>query len=395
MNYIDYIKEHKDDITATCRKVTYKDIYKKSFDDIDNVIFQKVLCEFKEDALITRNDIFERIDKNNLTESFLRIILWGGLNPANINRVMCDFDGAETKLKNTFNLINGNASDNIQRDISKAFREMSFGGNNHISGISTSFFTKLLYFFDQSKECLIYDRWGRLQHCALIASINDPNDPVKKYYTLINDNDKIVPSIAKGKSDWDLYCDYMIRMQSIAKDINVGVDKLEEFLFGYYQRKYDKENPRRFLHEILLPLCEVTNKDSMTMNNICQRDEWSPFCKLKSLKRTTHTKSYSSLIKGYCVPINNEEFRVFVAKRVKPNRNGLIYYCNLMYKLGRETNFCFTNYPRVNEIVRDFFDYNNNGRTKYAYWFRYLNSEKEAINFLEEVYEIIYLYCNE
>ena len=198
------------------------------------------------------------MNSNNLTESFFRIILWGGLNTANINRVVKVFEGIESKLKNTFNLVNGKDSDNIHRDLSSAFHELSFGGNNHIDGIGTSFFTKVMYFFDLSKDCLIYDRWGRLQHCALIISKNDPNDPVEKYYTLIKENDKIVLSIAKGKNEWDLYCDYIQRMQSVSKIINQEkVDKIEEFLFGYYQRKYDESNPRHFLLEYLTPFCKV------------------------------------------------------------------------------------------------------------------------------------------
>lgn len=395
MTYIDYIKAHSFDIESTSKKVAFKDIYKKSFDDIKNDVFQKVLAEFKEKKEIGRDDIFKKLSSKNLTESFFRIILWGGLNPANINRVMSVSDCIETKLKNTYSLINGDVCDNSHRDLSVVFRELSFGGNNHIDGISTSFFTKVMYFFDRSKECLIYDRWGRLQHCALIASMNDPSDSVENYYTLTNENDKIVLSIAKGKSEWDLYRDYINRMQRVSSAIKQKkVDKLEEFLFGYYQRKYDENNPRYFLLNYLIPRCKVVDCTAKTpQSQIRRREIWRPFCALKSLTGTTHTNA--SLVKGYNVPIDKEEFRVFVAERKKKNKDGLKFYCNLMYKNGKETNFSLLDYPRANEIVRDFFDYNNKGYKYNAYWFQYFNNEKEAIDFLNEVYEMIHLYYNE
>lgn len=94
------------------------------------------------------------------------------------------------------------------------------------------------------------------------------------------------------------------------------------------------------------------------------------------------------------MPIDNEEFRIFVAEKRKSNKDGLRFYCNLMYKNGKETNFCLLNYPRATESVRNYFDYSNKGHKYKAYWYQYFNSEKDALDFLDEVYEIIHLYNN-
>lgn len=260
MNYIDYIKEHKDDITATCRKVTYKDIYKKPFDDINNSVFKKVLDEFKvrNEQGIFRADLFNEVEKGELYKAFFMIILWGGISENNLKLVISHIESkgeafVKENLQETFKLVNDNK-------VSEAFNRL-IKGTYHIDGIGVSFFTKLLYFFDTSKlgeKALIFDKWSKKEHCALL--ISDDTIDYKQYYTLTKSGNQI--EVQCTADELKLFLDYIQRMKnmsSIIKQPNIG--KIEEFLFGIPKSRATS-NPRRILNSFLSHCCQESNTQS-------------------------------------------------------------------------------------------------------------------------------------
>ncbi len=308
MNYIDYIKEHKDDINATCKKVSYKDIYKKSFDNIDNVVFKEVLIEFMKKDELERTDIFNEVEEGHLYKAFFMIILWGGIFQSNLNWVIKSIEEDDKnkqkdsknktlteKLQDTSHLVNIG-------DIHSAFRKMTTNtpGNNRIKGINVSFLTKILYFFDSSRrgeKALIFDKWSKLEHCALIASSNENYSDY--YHIEKSDKNNIKIEVVRGKDEYELYKDYIKRMNKL----EVPAGKLEEFLFGYkFGSKQDKEckeidkknhlenysNPRRFVVYYLRTILDASigntdnnNKKESTRSN--QKRKENPKANNKSV----------------------------------------------------------------------------------------------------------------
>lgn len=354
MNYIDYIKKHKDDINTTCRKVNYKDIYKKSFDDVKNDDFKRVLAEFKEKGELGRADIFKEVEEGNLYKAFFMIILWGGIFQSNLNWVLESIKEDDVnkkkdptnktsteKLQDIYHLVNIG-------DIHGAFAKMITNtyGNNRIKGINVSFLTKILYFFDISnrgENTLIFDKWSMLEHCALIAS---SNESFTDYYHIERsgeNNIKINPIPQKDK--YDIYEDFIIRMNNL----EVSAEKLEEFLFGYkFGSKQDNEcqeidkkngrknysNPRRFvvnyLQTILGDSIQNTNnnnkKKSTRTNQKRNKDSKASKTSNSILPKKNKEKG-DELIGGRWITLSGEPFSLFVAKR--PNK---YYFCQLCYK---------------------------------------------------------------
>lgn len=261
MNYIEYIKEqHQKNMigNSLCKQVMFEDINNKRFDGIENDLFKEVLKEFKDKGYFTRNYIFSEVRKENrdLPRVFIMIILWGGLNYANIKLIMDNWESLGEKLQGTYDLLNGNSSEGKQRNVTKAFEEMLPGKANYIKGIGVSFLTKILYFFDRMNQCLIFDKWGRLEHCAIMLS---EKEDYCKFYKLTKKKFSINSVKLKGVEESSLYNDYLIRMESISQKIGVPTDVLEEYLFGYPLHKRVYHNPRFFLTNFLFDTNSFTD----------------------------------------------------------------------------------------------------------------------------------------
>ncbi|MCR4932291.1 MAG: hypothetical protein K5918_07645 [Bacteroidales bacterium] len=311
MNYIEYIKEHKDDINTTCKKVFYKDIYKKSFDDLKNEVFRKVLAEFKNKGEMERADIFKEVEKGNLYKAFFMIILWGGINKSNLNLVISYIESkgeeifVKEHLQETSKLVNDNK-------VSEAFNRLK-KGTYHIDGIGVSFFTKLLYFFDTSKlgeKALIFDKWSKKEHCALL--ISDDTVDYKQYYTLTKSGNQI--GVKCTADELKLFLDYIQRIKnisSIIKQPNIG--KVEEFLFGIPKLR-TSSNPRRVLNDFLFHYCQESNTQSKKKVKASQ-------------SKQSNKNGNDRIILEYEALYNDLICKLFVA--YEESRG---YYCEIRYK---------------------------------------------------------------
>jgi len=383
MNYIDYIKEHKDDINATCKKVSYKDIYKKSFDNIDNVVFKEALIEFKEkeNGELKRGDIFNVVENGDLLKAFFLIMLWGGIREKNLKSTLLYINKVgEQKirgdLKRVSNLVN-------EGKVSDAFTLLK-DGECHIDGVGVSFFTKLLFFFDNTKlgeRALIFDRWSKKEHCALLISDNTVD--YKNYYTLIKSGNK-VDAYCNVSKEQDLFIDYNKRMKDIASIIgqpNVGL--VEEYLFGIPKSR-QITNPRIFLDNFLYPYCK--------------EDIWIPFDSFYDLKNTGK-HSADGFCGGYCIPLNGDKFRICVIDEGRKRD----YRCLIFYKWQQredwgkgndrwneypDAEYIFNEFSPENRLFNMFSERNWINRSKDIKSYKYLKFNKNkdaAISFMEQV----------
>lgn len=345
MNYIDYIISNKEKAKTLECEVKYEDIFKKSLMDVTIPGFQDVLNEFAEKKSMTRNDIFKEVENGNLYKAFLMIILWGNLNQKNINRV-ATCKNIEERLKNTYNLLNG--TNEKKRNVELAFSMMEDAGeeanktNNHINGIGVSFFTKILYFFDKSKKCLIFDLWGRREHCALIES-GEGN--VSDYYILKVKSRSIIPEKKRKVKFFEIYMDYVKRINVVANKIGIVPEKLEEYLFGYViGSKQDKEcqendirnqlkspsNPRRFLVDYL----NAIQSNTIDNEGECQSE------KSTSSKKIRKKWGQNDILEGEWLPLNNTSIFLFVGRMPNTKIKKQKYFCelNFMKKIDKNIN---------------------------------------------------------
>lgn len=323
MNYIDYIISNKERAKVIEGEVKYEDIFKESFSDVSIPGFQDALREFAEKKCMKRNDIFKEVEKGNLYKAFLLIILWGNLNQKNIDRV-ATCKNIEERLQNTYDLLNG--TNGKERNLELAFSMMENAGkeankiNNYINGIGVSFFTKILYFFDKSKECLIYDLWGRREHCALIESgAGNVND----FFILKVKPRSIIPEKKRNERFFTLYIDYIKRINAVADLIDCAPEKLEEYLFGYVigSKQDNSSNPRRFLVDYLNSIQSFTsNKEG----------------RYQSLKTTYGKKirkkwGQNDILEGEWLSLNNTPILLFVGRMPNTKTKKEKYFCELNF----------------------------------------------------------------
>ena len=420
MNYIEYIRDNKSKIKATCKTVSYEDVYKKSFEKVDNEDFQKALAEFKQKEVLRRSDIFEIVDNKDFNKAFFLILLWGGIFQSNLNWVIRSIKEDDSnknrkslleKLLETYDLVNlGNTR--------SAFTKMiqNTADNNRIKGVNISFLTKILYFFDDTKQgekALIFDKWSRLEHCALIAS---QNEDFSEYYSIKKSGkNNVTIEVAQGKDECALYEDYIKRMN----DLDVPAGKLEEFLFGYkFGSKQDKEckdidkendrkdysNPRRFVVNYLQNILgdsfgdtSSANKKGLTITNQKRSKNL-----MREKKKASDTSNHflpkknqnDNLLKWKWVTLNGEPFLLFAAER--PNE---CYFCQLCYKyeddVEKRNSFDINTLSDVQMILERFnkahwYPRNTRARKTYKY-VKYSgdNAKTDAITLYDDILSFI------
>ncbi|MCR5589358.1 MAG: hypothetical protein K6F72_07065 [Bacteroidales bacterium] len=103
----------------------------------------------------------------------------------------------------------------------------------------------------------------------------------------------------------------------------------------------------------------------MSKNPIKPKDEeWIEFAELKQIKQD------DVLVKGYCIPLDGRNFRIFVGNEVKRDERG--YFLKLMYGWGRDTSIDLDkqkrDFPEATAIFRRYLPKAwAKGRTYFSY----------------------------
>ena len=139
----------------------------------------------------------------------------------------------ETKIKSIKDILS--KSDRAWKEkVEEAYTSLNTG-KNKIDGISTSYFTKILYFLtfeNQEFTPLIFDNQSKRIHAALLKD----DDALSGKYAIGYDRkgNFYCNQEDERKSNWkefDFYWDYMTRMKSIADEYFIESGRLEEILF--------------------------------------------------------------------------------------------------------------------------------------------------------------------
>ena len=112
-------------------------------------------------------------------------------------------------------------------------------------------------------------------------------------------------------------------------------------------------------------------KTTLKINNM------KSFYKLENLKGTAH-EYRDPLIEGYCLTLDGEEFRVFVANETVGSRRG--YFIKIMYHLGLDKTVVLGDekrFPQANTIFRKYCKgFWKTGRERHGYKFVFFGTEQ-------------------
>ena len=204
------------------------------------------------DGKLSREKVFEWL-KGDPYKGFLAAMLWGGISTATSKRKMesnaeqafsTEKERVETILNSVVELLKaGKEGDAFDFLCSR---------EGKIDGIGVSYLTKIMYFFspDVKKESLIFDKWGRFMHAALL--MEDKTAKVEDFYSYRKNKD-YKSELVSVKSEKELYLDYLSRMRSIDNDNIASAGHLEAFLFGKVLNKKNRNdsNPRYYLYNLV------------------------------------------------------------------------------------------------------------------------------------------------
>lgn len=228
----------------------------------DSSLFNKfpVMEELKEkfpNKKITRSNINNLFEKNNIYLGFVASMVWGGISST---RPKIKGDKTTTDLYKVLSypedLIKKSIYDtNIQLEkgnIEIPFNNFMPKGKYKIPGVGYSFFTKIFFFLGQANTSikikpLIFDKWTKNAFYALLVETHPAE--INDYFLGINENTEV--NIRSGKKLTVAYIRYVELMNNWSKEINIAPDKLEKFLFGYSRKDKNITNPRLELWDII------------------------------------------------------------------------------------------------------------------------------------------------
>ena len=280
---------------------------------------------------LTRSDVREYYEKGELYVGFVATLLWGYAHTNYINNfrriVATPKEEVEKKLNNMIAELSANPT-----EIEVCFKNMCNGGKNHVPGLGVSFFTKVFYF-----TCRIHGKGTWILDSkmwdAYNAFLKANGKDVKKYKV----------SNCRYK-DYMQYCDYMRRNPYVKSP-----EKLEAFLFTHNneiktflglgnthtKKEQSVKNPKP---------TKRNKKDNVS-------DYWSPFATFSSINHAYHNGLTIS-VPGYCIPLNGEQYRIFVAKWERKSSQKILvdYICKLMYEWGTDHNIDIDDNPDAVQI---------------------------------------------
>lgn len=265
ITFKDFIKKHLDSLQD---KSSYKkneiDWYEKTYKEKDYAknffsqikesdpeLYANLESLHSEYKCLNRRQVFDLLNQEgNEYPGFIAVMVWGGLGTGlskndSFSTILSSQNkpSIETKIKSIKDILS--KSDRAWKEkVEEAYTSLNTG-KNKIDGISTSYFTKILYFLtfeNQEFTPLIFDNQSKRIHAALLKDDNALSGKYaigydRKGNFYCNQEDE-------RKSNWkefDFYWDYMTRMKSIADEYFIESGRLEEILF---EKKLNSEGGR-------------------------------------------------------------------------------------------------------------------------------------------------------
>jgi hypothetical protein len=247
-------------INLLVAKVNETDIHKRFPFDRNGIELKDInrfsSLNLTSDFCVNRSSVLAVYSKeNNLIDPFILAMLWGGIRKNNLAAIL-EYNPSVLidKLEKLDALLEN-------KGIEFAIEEYIKNKTLHIKGVGLSFITKHFY-FKNSSEMFIYDKWTKRFHAAYIKSTNPEKLPLyflnSTTFNLKGVEDDLM--IRRGY-EGIAYQDFCIALKAIYSSINnllskekqfKSVGHLESYLFGEGGRnKYDKDNPRVWLYDII------------------------------------------------------------------------------------------------------------------------------------------------
>ncbi|PKH62181.1 hypothetical protein CXF83_15090 [Shewanella sp. Choline-02u-19] len=237
----------------------------------DGIIFDEfpVMQRLREkfpQKTIHRADVISLFGSGDLYLAFVAAMVWGGISASRPN---IKSDKKTTNLylalshpeEKVIKAIKHAENCFLQNDFITPFKDMTRKGEHYIPCIGLSYFTKIFFFIGQSNpniivKPLVFDKWTSNAFYALLSETY-PEDRTK-YFTGINLKPEIeklgtvaLRSGSKLCVAYERYCALM-NSWSIAPEISVTPDRLEQFVFGSsLKSRGQRNNPRIELWEII------------------------------------------------------------------------------------------------------------------------------------------------
>jgi hypothetical protein len=208
---------------------------------------------FKKYSEINRTDVLDFYKSGAPDcDKFVLAMIWGGIGRRNLNLLQSI---GKKELNKKLSIINTQISKSLSKDfINEYFSNSSI----HISGVGLSFLTKHFYFQNQGVDYLIYDKWTKRVHAAILSE-SDPKLLIaffRKIASLGINKDLFIKSRMEGQA----YLDFCSRMDALFLSLKSSKDlkskfsnkgELESFLFGEGRKINEPNNPRNWLFRFL------------------------------------------------------------------------------------------------------------------------------------------------
>lgn len=371
MNLTTYVSQHWSD----CRfdaEFSIKGYKKKLKTLIDkNSELQLAIEPILSKEKLSRKRVFEWINRSPY-QGFLAAMLWGGISSVTTKKKMqSNLERAFSVNKQTIETILSKVSELLNEGKEGAAFDYLYCGEGKLDGIGISYLTKIMYFFspDNAKECLIFDKWGRFMHAALISQ--DKNSDINNYYRFVYRADfkSELKSVIPEK---ELYLDYLNRIRNVAgsDDRIPSAGHLEAFLFGdkLYRNNKNNNNPRFFIYNLVERLYSTSNHKLSTVHS-----SNNTIVEITSKAEVMNRKAYM----GYNIISADYNLYIiagFIGKRRKKA------FCDVLLKEGT--------FPKEKELMDIGLTKKN---TKNPYFIKKFNSDKidEACVLVEAIKDIV------
>lgn len=314
--------------------------------------FDNSLPEYLQTKItLSKNEVIDLIrkGKSNKKTELIAILFWGVYftvinKTSTIYSLFCYINGDnfEEDMNNKVSLI---LKSDSPSDLFLTFQK------NKIPGLGYAYFTKLFYFYRKAhgkEPYLILDKWLCRAWCAIDGYKNN-NTYVFDTYFKTNSNFHFHGELMR--SNHIAYGEYIKFMKIIAEETNLGLDGLEEKLFGANIKENPINNPRKLYLEWAENNNIPKNKKENNGKSIVEVGKLNLFF-LKNKKQ------YLAL----CTDTN------FKNKEGYINKNG---WLNVSEKLKNRLSG-----------IKVWSNGNTNGGSKEKYKFKFA-SQDEAINFLK------------
>ena len=211
---------------------------------------------------ITRKNVFDIFKlKGNWSKKMIMTIKWGRIRKPNLNLVQkIDSKTLSQKIAEINKVIGSNNEVVFLDNYLKRNSVMK------INGIGLAFITKYLYFYTGGKKFLIYDRWMKNLHYAMLLD-NGLNMP-QMYFKPTDTNLLFTELKLKRGIEGLAYQDFNIRFKKIYKEVNSelklrrikpfkNLGEFEAFMFGEYEKEYHSSNPRKLISDFIVKKKEL------------------------------------------------------------------------------------------------------------------------------------------